>query len=486
MAFFPPLVRDDTIWLLPCTEAAAAALAQGWLEPASPAAAHQLRRALGSDPPLALWVAAQAPDDDRPPGETWPGWLADTGLARFADPWASESGGGALGLIPRACGEFAEIGPAADEAWRATQVADDAARARSIALPEALDPRALAALCASADIWLTRYRYAGSGGSAEFWAGRRPPGGPHNAYNGAMNGNGAARPAVDPLAPFTAERPPRVATQAALPENPDVGGWLTALARHVRLARRDADERAAALHREKLASLAEFAAGAGHEMNNPLAVISGRAQLLLAGERDPARRRDLAAIQQQAGRVHEMIADLMLFARPPAPRKEPCDLAVLVERVARELGPSAAERGIQLETRLEARLGPAWVDPNQLIVALRALVENALRAVPRAGRITIRLRMAPSPAVGAELVVADNGPGLAPLVRRHLFDPYFSGYPAGRGLGLGLSKAWRIARLHGGDLTVAPESEPGATFVLSLPATAFSEPPGAEPRAPGP
>ncbi len=75
----------------------------------------------------------------------------------------------------------------------------------------------------------------------------------------------------------------------------------------------------AALEAEKLEALAEFAAGAGHEINNPLTVISGRAQLLLRDEKDPERRRTLALIRAQAVRVNEMIADMRLFARPPEP-----------------------------------------------------------------------------------------------------------------------------------------------------------------------
>ena len=76
------------------------------------------------------------------------------------------------------------------------------------------------------------------------------------------------------------------------------------------------------LEQLKLEALADFAAGAGHEMNNPLAVIAGRAQLLLGDETDPERRAALALIWAQAQRVHEMIADAMLFARPPAPQFE--------------------------------------------------------------------------------------------------------------------------------------------------------------------
>src|SRR5262249_22815337 len=83
------------------------------------------------------------------------------------------------------------------------------------------------------------------------------------------------------------------------------------------------------LQTEELESLKELAYGAGHEINNPLANISARAQTLLAGESDPQRRRMLAAINSQAFRAHEMIADMMLFARPPRPKRERFDMAEL-------------------------------------------------------------------------------------------------------------------------------------------------------------
>src|SRR5262245_21085375 len=82
----------------------------------------------------------------------------------------------------------------------------------------------------------------------------------------------------------------------------------------------------ARLEREKLAGLMELAYGAGHEINNPLANIAARAQTLLEDERDPERRRKLQAIHRQAMRAHEMIADLMLFARPPKLELAPADL----------------------------------------------------------------------------------------------------------------------------------------------------------------
>ncbi len=75
----------------------------------------------------------------------------------------------------------------------------------------------------------------------------------------------------------------------------------------------------AAVERAKITAVYNLAYGLSHEFNNPLANISSRAQALLADEKDPERRRKLAAINAQAFRAHEMIADLMLFAKPPRP-----------------------------------------------------------------------------------------------------------------------------------------------------------------------
>ena len=218
------------------------------------------------------------------------------------------------------------------------------------------------------------------------------------------------------------------------------------------------------LEREKLAALAEFAAGAGHEINNPLAVIFGRAQLLLRDESDPERRRELAIIQVQAQRIREMIADLMLFARPPQPEPREVDLQAVVAGALTALEAKAATTGARLERRGDVERLPVVVDPEQIQLAVRALVDNGLNAVDRGGTVAVEVRRDPTPAV----VVRDDGPGLSDVERRHAFDPFFSGRQAGRGLGMGLCKAWRIATNHGGSLTTEP-ADRGATFVLLLP-----------------
>jgi signal transduction histidine kinase len=220
-----------------------------------------------------------------------------------------------------------------------------------------------------------------------------------------------------------------------------------------------------ALEREKLEALAEFAAGAGHEMNNPLAVIAGRAQLLLRDETDPERRRELAVIHTQALRVVEMIGDLMLFARPPQPKLAPCDLAAVLKRIADEFTPRAADAGCTFTLRCDDAPLTVTADESQLTVAVRALCTNALEAVGKAGHIELGARQSDA---GVQITVRDDGPGITPEIRRHLFDPFFSGRSAGRGLGTGLSKCWRIVTNHGGTVEVESAPGAGATFTITL------------------
>lgn len=235
-------------------------------------------------------------------------------------------------------------------------------------------------------------------------------------------------------------------------------------------------------HQDRLEALAEFAAGAGHEINNPLGVIIGRAQLLLRDESDPARRRDLALIAAQAERIHEMIAGLMLFARPPQPQWEPMLAQDVLAEVVREMQPRAALRDIRLESDAPDEPLRLVADRAQIGVALRELIDNALLAVGEHGHVAVQVRRAeappghPLPAAAAGpavprgpggdrsgewivFTVRDDGPGIAPDVLKHAFDPFYSGYAAGRGLGVGLCQVWAIARLHGGVVTL--DSSPG-------------------------
>jgi signal transduction histidine kinase len=222
------------------------------------------------------------------------------------------------------------------------------------------------------------------------------------------------------------------------------------------------------LEHDKLEALKELAYGASHEINNPLANIAARAQTLLEGESDPERRRALTAIHRQAMRAHEMISDLMLFARPPKLELAPCNLSRLIKRVISEHREVAVEREIHLAFE-ESNPVEVAADETQLAVAISAVITNAVEAVGTCGNVNVALRRAGSEEqLWAEVIVRDDGPGISPAFRRHIFDPFFSGREAGRGLGFGLSKCWRIVTDHGGQVVVNQPVGHGAELVIRL------------------
>lgn len=219
----------------------------------------------------------------------------------------------------------------------------------------------------------------------------------------------------------------------------------------------------------KLEALAEFAAGAGHEINNPLATISGRAQMLLKDETDPERRQSLVTIGAQALRIRDMIGDLMLFARPPQPRLERVDARSAVDRAIAATAELAESRNctVQLHVREDVVLR---ADPTQLNIVVTNLVRNAIEAQRHPAEIVVVLeRLEPRPVPVALLSVTDPGPGFNESEREHLFDPFFSGRQAGRGLGFGLPKCWRIVTNHGGRIEVSTAPETGTTFRIFWP-----------------
>lgn len=269
---------------------------------------------------------------------------------------------------------------------------------------------------------------------------------------------------------------------------PDRSGWERCqedLDRLHGLLEETLQRQEARLHQRKLTALAELAAGAGHEINNPLAVISGQAQYLLrqlhltdlSGDDQEASsveeewagkiRHALQTIVGQTQRIHHVLTDLIHFARPAPPTRISIGAADLLAAAVAAVESLAADRKVHLAPE---SIEPHWrllVDAEQIRLALVALLRNAIEASPTDGRVDIRCRE--DPAGFLEIQVEDGGPGLSPLVRDHLFDPFFSGRSAGRGRGLGLPIAWRYAQQNGGDVRYLGRPQGRTRFALVVP-----------------
>ncbi len=234
------------------------------------------------------------------------------------------------------------------------------------------------------------------------------------------------------------------------------------------------------IEQQKRLAMKAFAYGAGHELNNPLANISARSQLLLADEEDPERRRSLAVIQQQAHRAYEMIADMMLFAEPPVPQWEDVNPSQLMEGLAAEILPLAEAQGTEFTWTAELSLPNVQLDSTQWKVAMRALLKNALEALGNAGHVRWEVGLVPEAPQVREpsndslsralyWTISDTGPGISAEERLRIFDPFYSGREAGRGLGFGLPKAAQIVRMHSGTIEVESLPGAGAVFRVTLP-----------------
>ena len=212
-----------------------------------------------------------------------------------------------------------------------------------------------------------------------------------------------------------------------------------------------------------LDALAEFAAGAAHELNNPLAIIAGRAQLLRNRLDDPEGHRALGTIIAQARRAHQILRDLIYIARPPRPRAVPCVPDQVLRAVVEDLSTEARARRVALTCRTPGRSFAAVADPEGLRHLADALIRNALEATPAGGHVAVR---SSGDAETLRWSIVDDGIGLDANSHEHLLDPFYCGRQAGRGLGLGLPRVDRFVRNSGG--TLRWESLPGGGTIVRV------------------
>lgn len=224
------------------------------------------------------------------------------------------------------------------------------------------------------------------------------------------------------------------------------------------------------LREGKLKALAEFAGGAGHEINNPLAVISCQAELLLRGTEAPESRASLEKIIAQTRRIHTLLRDLMQFARPAAPVRRRLDLVRLIDEVLTSLAGLAHAHQVRLHFREDGPTAPlpcpVDADEKQVRTALTCLLRNAIEAAGAEG--WVRLHLGATNGL-VSVAIEDSGPGLSETQREHLFDPFYSGRSAGRGPGLGLPTAWALTRQQGGAVVLTSQPGEPTRFELRLP-----------------
>jgi signal transduction histidine kinase len=222
------------------------------------------------------------------------------------------------------------------------------------------------------------------------------------------------------------------------------------------------------LRSRTMLSVGEMAAGAAHEMNNPLAVISGRSQLLAQQLTDPRLKHAAATIHDQSHRLSEIITELMDFAQPAPPQPAIADVADLVGRALHDAKMLSEHADRNVEVTL-TDVPPVRVDQMQVSAALTELLGNALQAIdPATGRIEIHAGH-DTGSGQVVLTIADNGCGMDEQTLKRAFDPFFSAKPAGRRRGMGLAKALRWIEASGGSIRLESRPGQGTRSVILLP-----------------
>lgn len=221
-----------------------------------------------------------------------------------------------------------------------------------------------------------------------------------------------------------------------------------------------------------LEMIADMAAGAAHELNNPLAVIAGRSELLAGAIEDEKIKSDLATIADQAHRCSEIVNELMAFAKPQRPNCQETDLAVLLERLRNDCLDESRLLSHQITLAISDAPVLATIDPRQVEQMFAEIINNSLTAMdPENAKLHINCRR---DATDERVVVSieDNGCGMSAEVLEKSRAPFFSDRPAGRGRGLGLSRAIRLCEINGGKLFIESQPSVGTRVHIEFPASA--------------
>jgi signal transduction histidine kinase len=222
---------------------------------------------------------------------------------------------------------------------------------------------------------------------------------------------------------------------------------------------------------EKLASLGTLLAGVAHELNNPLSNISTSAQILeeeIDSENKDFHRMLVRQIDEQSDKARDIVKTLLEFSRSKEFRKEILDLKGLVESAIKLLR-SEIPGEIDIDIEMEPGLN-VIADKQRMQQVFLNLLKNAVDALDERGKIWISARdFMSGDRKEVEILVSDNGPGIAPELLKKIFDPFFSSKDVGKGSGLGLFIVHDIIESHGGTISVDSRLGEGTTFIIWLP-----------------
>lgn len=223
-------------------------------------------------------------------------------------------------------------------------------------------------------------------------------------------------------------------------------------------------------HSHRLATVGRLAAGAAHEINNPLTIISLNLQILgrlLARSEEKELKERLKVISDQEQRISKIISELMGFARPSQPKLAPAAVAEIMARVLAVIGDRVSMSKIDLVNKITTALPPVLVDAGQIEQVFMNLLINAKQSIKGKGSIVLQAALEKEHWVA--ISVTDSGSGIARENLAKIFDPFFTTKKEGEGTGLGLAVCHSIIEYNGGSMQVKSQAGKGTTFTVRLP-----------------
>ncbi len=223
---------------------------------------------------------------------------------------------------------------------------------------------------------------------------------------------------------------------------------------------------------ERLASLGRLAAGVAHEIRNPLSSIRGFAQYFMRRLKGQVEEQEYASIMvKEVDRLNRVISELLDFARPKKPHREPQALEEIIDYSLKLLQSEFSQLKIKVEKSFEPDLPKVEVDRDQISQAFLNLFLNSLESIEGEGKIKVSLkRISQPPAL--EVAIMDTGRGIAREDLGKVFEPFFS--TKRKGSGLGLAIVHQIVEGHGGNIAVDSQEGMGTTFRITLPVSGFN------------
>jgi putative nucleotidyltransferase with HDIG domain len=220
---------------------------------------------------------------------------------------------------------------------------------------------------------------------------------------------------------------------------------------------------------DSLNALAEMAAGAAHELNNPLAVISGRAQLLAEAQSDQETKEILKQIYENAREASGIIEDMISFAEPRQPRAARTDIKKMLDEAVQLASRKTNIESLDVQINIAESIKNVLVDSAQIVSAIANVISNAVESYgDKSGPVEITADIDQSGEL-VELVVKDKGCGMDAETLKKATQPFFSAKPAGRKRGMGLAYAARFIQINKGLLNITSEPDSGTTVTIHLP-----------------